>query len=128
MKTLFPKKIFTMFFFIVCLTINAQVHTNAITKEKEPTPPTTTNPQILIGIAEPIAAKGNITGVLNVQIEGETLKGLSYQLYSYSGKLIKSSPINKNITEINLHNVESENYVLNIVKGNENVKTFGFYH
>ena len=127
MKTLFPKKIFTMFFFIVCLTINAQVHTNAITKEKEPTPPTT-NPQILIGIAEPIAAKGNITGVLNVQIEGETLKGLSYQLYSYSGKLIKSSPINKNITEINLHNVESENYVLNIVKGNENVKTFGFYH
>ena len=127
MKTLFPKKIFTMFFFIVCLTINAQVHTNAITKEKEPTPPTA-NPQILIGIAEPIAAKGNITGVLNVQIEGETLKGLSYQLYSYSGKLIKSSPINKNITEINLHNVESENYVLNIVKGNENVKTFGFYH
>lgn len=127
MKTLFPKTSFTMLFFIVCLTINAQVNTNAITKEKEPTPPTT-NPQILIGIAEPIAAKGNITGVLNVQIEGETLKGLSYQLYSYSGKLIKSSPINKNITEINLHNVESENYVLNIVKGNENVKTFGFYH
>jgi hypothetical protein len=53
---------------------------------------------------------------------------MSYELFDNSGKLIKSNPINKINTSINLHNVEAENYVLNIVKGSENLKTFGFYH
>lgn len=135
MKTLFPKTSFTMLFFIVCLTINAQVNTNAKKGNKNAITKETTVPltdsEIMIGIEDPQTQHNNgetVTGVVNLQVEIETLKGLSYQLYTNSGKLIKSSPINKSITAINLHNTEAENYVLNIVKGNENVKTFGFYH
>ncbi|MDQ5929647.1 MAG: hypothetical protein QG594_1427, partial [Bacteroidota bacterium] len=70
-----------------------------------------------------------VTGIVNLQFDQEVFtKGMSYELFDNSGKLIKSNPINKINTSINLHNVEAENYVLNIVKGSENLKTFGFYH
>lgn len=141
MKKLSSKTSFTMLFFIACLTINAQIKTSAeinnkkvVAVVKENTLPLTDS-QVSLDIkdlelkSENAVKSDAVTGIVNLQFDQEVFtKGMSYELFDNSGKLIKSNPINKINTSINLHNVEAENYVLNIVKGSENLKTFGFYH
>lgn len=141
MKKLSSKTTFTLLFFIVCLTIKAQIKTSAeinnkkvVAVVKENTLPLTDR-QVSLDIkdlelkSENAVKSDAVTGIVNLQFDQEVFtKGMSYELFDNSGKLIKSNPINKINTSINLHNVEAENYVLNIVKGSENLKTFGFYH
>ena len=133
MKTQILKTIFTMFFFIVCLTINAQVTTNAKKSNtdtlNEKNSEITDEKFIHIIVQDPEnQQKSNVTGILNLQVNTKEHKDISYKLYDTNGILIKSNPIKGTHTAIPLHNVEAENYVLNVVKGNQNIKTFGFYH
>lgn len=139
MKTLYNKTLVILLFFIANITSTAQ--NNIITNQKnnefeqnqnitEATPPHTPTNKIsfVIEDTEKSAKLNGARAIVNLQIDKEPIQGMSYQLYNNFGKLIKSNPINKTNTIIHLHNKEAENYVLNIVKGNENIQTFGFYH
>lgn len=143
MKTLNHKINLSLLFLIVnIMNLTAQnnfINSNSNQKnisttiETSPTPILSDN-QVSIAIEEPDATskgkmvKKTVTGIVSLQINNITYKGMSYQLFDKSGKLITSKTINNANTTIPLHNAEAENYVLNIVKGNENLKTFGFYH
>lgn len=137
MKALFYKNRFTILFFITCLTINAQVKkdTKVIDKNTAETITQLSSDQVTLVIDEAVKESDNVsttnspvTAVINLKIDNNVYQGLSYKLYNNLGVLIKSNPIVKTNTTILLHNTESENYVLNIIKGKESVKTFGFYH
>ena len=137
MKVLLYKNRFTILFLITCLTINAQVKKDTILKKKNKKEAmiSLSNNQVNLVIEEFVDHSDNIsivqglaTAVINLKIDKNVCEGLSYKLYDNSGELIAENPIIRSTTTILLHNTESENYVLNIIKGKESVKTFGFYH
>jgi hypothetical protein len=137
MKTLLQKISLSVLFFIVCLTVNAQIkktNEKALMANKQKEQESLTAEEIIIGVEEYSGLFTNadsskkITGILNLKIKSNIYKGLTYKLYDNSGKLIACKSIDRNNISINLHNIEAENYVLNITNGEENIKTFGFYH
>jgi len=64
------------------------------------------------------------TDFLELKVESEKLKDLSFQLYDISGKLLQSEKITGNQTRIVMSNLVPAIYFVKIVQGNKEVKTF----
>ena len=64
------------------------------------------------------------TDYLQLKVESEKLKDLSFQLYDISGKLLQSKKITGNQTSIAMGNLVPANYFVKVIQGNKEVKTF----
>ncbi len=64
------------------------------------------------------------TDYLQLKVESEKLKDLSFQLFDLSGKLLQSEKIRGNQTSINMSNLAPATYFVKVFQGNEEVKTF----
>ena len=64
------------------------------------------------------------TDYLQLKVESEKLKDLSYQLYDISGKLLQSEKITGNQTSIVMSNLVPSTYFVKVIQGNKEVKTF----
>ncbi len=64
------------------------------------------------------------TDFLQLKVESEKWKNLSFQLYDMNGKLFKSEKITGNQTSIVMSNLVPATYFLKVVQGNKQVKTF----
>jgi hypothetical protein len=72
------------------------------------------------GLAYPNPA----TDYLQLQIEGEMIGNLSYQLVDITGKLLQNQQILNNQTTIIISNYVSSTYFLKVFQGNKEIKTF----
>jgi len=66
------------------------------------------------------------TDFVNINMEGYELEnGLkSYQLYDFQGRLLKQNTINQNGTQVNLSDLSSSIYLLQVYVDNKALKTF----
>lgn len=64
------------------------------------------------------------TDYLQLKIESEKLKDLSFQLYDMNGKLVQNDKITGSKTTINMSNFMRATYFLHIIQSNKGVKTF----
>jgi hypothetical protein len=64
------------------------------------------------------------TDYLQLKVESETLKDLSFQLYDMNGKLLQSEKITGNQTSIVMSNLVPTTYFVKVIQGNKEVKTF----
>ena len=64
------------------------------------------------------------TDFLELKVESEKLKDLSYQLYDMNGKLLQSEKITGNQTSIVMSNLVPATYFVKVIQGNKEVKTF----
>ncbi len=64
------------------------------------------------------------TDFLELKVESEKLKDLSFQLYDISGKLLQSEKITGNQTRIVMSNLVPATYFVKVVQGNKEIKTF----
>jgi hypothetical protein len=63
-------------------------------------------------------------GFLQLQVEGELLKDLSYQLFDMQGKLLKSDKITGKLTQMNLNGLVPATYFVIVAQGNKEIKQF----
>jgi len=61
---------------------------------------------------------------LQLKVENETLKDLSFQLYDVQGKLLQNKKITENQTNIDMSNLVSATYLIKIIQSNNEIKTF----
>jgi hypothetical protein len=64
------------------------------------------------------------TDYLQLKVESEKLKDLSFQLYDMNGKLLQKEKITGNQTSIVMSNLVPATYFVKVVQGNKEVKTF----
>ena len=64
------------------------------------------------------------TDFLELKVESEKLKDLSFQLYDMNGKLLQSEKITGNQTSIVMSNLVPATYFVKVTEGNKEVKTF----
>jgi len=67
------------------------------------------------------------TDYLTLSIDASTtlsIQSLSYQLFDINGKLLKNEKITANQTSIVMHNLVPANYLVKVIQGNKEVKTF----
>jgi hypothetical protein len=64
------------------------------------------------------------TDYLQLQVESENLKKLSYQLYDMQGKLLENKEIEGSQTRISTDNLVPAIYFLKVIQSNKEVKTF----
>lgn len=64
------------------------------------------------------------TDLLQLKVESEKLKNLSFQLYDMQGKLLQSEKITNSQTSIFMSNLQPATYFLRITQGNMEIKTF----
>ena len=64
------------------------------------------------------------TDYLQLKVESEKLKDLSYQLYDMQGKLLQSEKITGNQTSIVMSNLVPATYFVKVVQESKEVKTF----
>ena len=64
------------------------------------------------------------TDYLQLKVESEKLKDLSYQLYDISGKLLQSEKITGSQTSIVMSNLLPSTYFVKVTERNKEVKTF----
>ena len=64
------------------------------------------------------------TDYLQLKVESEKLKDLSYQLYDISGKLLQSEKITGSQTSIVMSNLVPATYFVKVIESNREVKTF----
>jgi hypothetical protein len=64
------------------------------------------------------------TDLLQLKVESEKLKDLSFQLYDMQGKLLHSEKIVSNQTGIEMRNLVPATYFLKVIQGNKEVKEF----
>jgi len=64
------------------------------------------------------------TDYLQLKVESEKLKNLSYQLYDINGKLLQNEKIIGNQTSIIMSNLLPANYFVKVIQGNKEIKTF----
>jgi hypothetical protein len=77
------------------------------------------------GITLSVTAYPNpTTDFLQLKVESEKLKDLSFQLYDMNGKLLQSEKIIGNQTSIVMSNLVPANYFVKVIQGNKEVKTF----
>jgi hypothetical protein len=77
------------------------------------------------GINLSISAYPNpTTDFLELKVESEKLKDLSYQLYDMNGKLLQSEKITSNQTSIVMSNLVPATYFVKVTERNKEVKTF----
>ena len=61
---------------------------------------------------------------LQLKVETEKFKDLSYQLYDMNGKLLQNKKITGNLTSIAMSNLVTATYFVKITEGNKEIKTF----
>ncbi|MDD4385775.1 MAG: T9SS type A sorting domain-containing protein [Bacteroidales bacterium] len=77
------------------------------------------------GIQLSVSAYPNpTTGYLELKVENEKLKDLSYQLYDMQGKLLQNEKITGNPTRIVMSNLVPATYFVKVIQDNKEVKTF----
>jgi len=59
-----------------------------------------------------------------VNLKVEDYENLSFQLFSFNGKLIQTNKIFSKKTEIKMNNLSASAYFLKILKGNKLIKTY----
>jgi len=64
------------------------------------------------------------TDFLELKVESEKLKNLSFQLYNMNGKLLQSAKITGSQTSIVMSNLVPATYFVKVTEGNKEVKTF----
>jgi len=66
------------------------------------------------------------TDFVNVNMKGYEFENgpRSYQLYDYQGRLLKQNTINQTETQINLNNLSTSIYILQVYVNNKVLKTF----
>jgi hypothetical protein len=64
------------------------------------------------------------TDYLQLKIESEKLKDLSFQLWDINGKLLQSGKITGNQTSIVMGNLVPATYVVKVMSNNQTIKTF----
>lgn len=64
------------------------------------------------------------TDFLQLKVENEKLKDLSYQLFDMSGKLLQNEKITSNQTSIVMSNLVPATYFVKVIQGNKEVKSF----
>ena len=64
------------------------------------------------------------TDFLQLKIENEEIKDLSFQLYDLQGKLLRSEKIISNQSSINMGNLISSTYFVKVISGNKTIKEF----
>ncbi|MFV0269595.1 MAG: T9SS type A sorting domain-containing protein [Draconibacterium sp.] len=64
------------------------------------------------------------TDYLQLKVESDKLKDLSFQLYNMNGKLLQSERITGNQTSIVMSNLVPATYLVKVVQGNKKLKTF----
>ena len=64
------------------------------------------------------------TSHINLRIDDQLGKDLSYQLYDLRGRLLRQGDITDNITQINMQKLQSATYLINILQNNKRVKSF----
>ncbi len=64
------------------------------------------------------------TDFLELKVESEKLKDLSFQLFDMNGKLLQSEKITSNQTSIVMSNLVSGIYFVKVIQVNKEIKTF----
>ena len=64
------------------------------------------------------------TDYLTLRIDEFDISNLSYQLYDMNGKLLQNEKIIDNQTSISMSNLVRANYLVIVIQGNKEVKTF----
>ncbi len=64
------------------------------------------------------------TNFLQLKVESEKLKDLSYQLYDINGNLLQSKKITGTRTQINMNGLATASYFVKVLQKNKEVKTF----
>ncbi len=64
------------------------------------------------------------TNYLELKVESEKLKDLSFQLFDMNGKLLENEKIISNQTSIVMSNFAPSNYFVKVIQGNKEIKTF----
>jgi hypothetical protein len=78
-----------------------------------------------VGISLTVSAYPNpTTEYLQLNVDSEDLKDLSFQLYDINGKVLKIDKITGNQTSISMSNLLPATYLLRILQGKNEVKTF----
>ncbi len=77
------------------------------------------------GINLSVSAHPNpVTDYLALSINEFEVSNLSYQLYDINGKILQSGKITGNQTSITMSNLEPATYIVKVIQGNNEVKTF----
>ncbi|MFV0268806.1 MAG: T9SS type A sorting domain-containing protein [Draconibacterium sp.] len=77
------------------------------------------------GIRLSVSAYPNpTTDYLQLKVESERLKDLSFQLYNMNGKLLQSEKLTGNQTQINMSNYVPSTYFVRVISGNKSIKEF----
>lgn len=61
---------------------------------------------------------------LQLKVETEKFKDLSYQLHDMNGKLLQNKKITSNLTSVAMSNLVTATYFVKITEGNKEIKTF----
>ena len=64
------------------------------------------------------------TDYLELKVESEKLKDLSYQLYDMNGKLLQNKKLTGTETQIDMSNYVPATYFVKVIQGSKEVKTF----
>lgn len=64
------------------------------------------------------------TESLNLKVEKSTIQNMSYQLYDIQGRLIKSSMLLGNNTQIDMTDLEPASYILKVLNDDQSLKNF----
>ena len=61
---------------------------------------------------------------INLRIDNQLSKNLSYQLYDLHGRLLSQGNITDKITQIDMQKLQSATYLINILQDHKRVKSF----
>jgi len=64
------------------------------------------------------------TDFLKLEVESESLYGLTYELFDLSGKLVASQKVNDTQTSIDIESFSKATYLLRVVQNNQIIKTY----
>ena len=64
------------------------------------------------------------TSHINLRIDDQLNKGLSYQLYDLRGRLLLQGDITDKITQVDMQKLQSATYMINILQDHKRVKSF----
>ena len=64
------------------------------------------------------------TSHINLRIDNQLSKGLSFQLYDLQGRLLRQEDITDKITQIDMQKLQSATYLINILQDHKRVKSF----
>lgn len=64
------------------------------------------------------------TSHINLRMDDQLSKDLSFQLYDLQGRLLRQGDITDKITKIDMQKLQSATYLINILKDNKRVKSY----